>query len=192
LPELYSKEIHAMQAGDIRGPLRAGNGFHIIKLVEIKGGTGKHIVTKTKVRHILVKQDSGTTAAEAKKKVYNLHQQLKSGKSFAVFAKKYSADLGNAGKGGDLGWVTDGQLVPEFEKAMNALKVKEISQPVKSVFGWHIIQVLERKKVDDTVAWKKKQVREFLFQRKMAEAVQTWQQHLRAEAYVKVLDKELS
>ena len=107
-------------------------------------------------------------------------------------AKQYSLDSSSAVKGGDLGWVPPGVLVPEFEKAMDKLSVNEISPPVKSQFGWHIIQVLGRKQEDDSDAFKKQQVRQFLQQRKFAEAVQNWQQHIRSDAYVNIIAKELA
>lgn len=191
LPELYAKEIVTMKPGDVRGPLRAGNGFQIIRLISIKGAQQSHSITKTQVRHILIKQNAGTTSSEAEKRVYNLYQQMKSGKDFATMAKKYSVDRGSAVKGGALGWVSPGETVPAFENAMNDLTINEISKPVKSPFGWHLIQVLARKKEDNSEDWKKQKIREYLFQKKFAQAVQSWQQRLRTEAYIQILDKDL-
>ncbi|QRN04857.1 molecular chaperone SurA [Legionella sp. MW5194] len=192
LPEVFAKQVVNMKTGQIAGPIRTGNGFQLIRLIAIGGAEQKHEVVKTHVRHILLKQDASMTAAEAEKQANNLYQQLKSGKDFAHMAKQYSLDAASAVKGGDLGWVNSGELVMEFEKAMDALPINTISKPVKSVFGWHIIQVLGRKKVDDTETFKRQQVRAFLQQRKFTEAVQNWQQHLRADAYVKILDKDLA
>jgi peptidyl-prolyl cis-trans isomerase SurA len=107
-------------------------------------------------------------------------------------AKQYSLDAASAVKGGDLGWVNPGELVPEFEKAMNALALHKVSAPVKSQFGWHLIEVLERKQKDDSEAFKKQEVRLFLHQRKFAEAVQNWQQHIRTEAYINIVEKDLA
>lgn len=192
LPEIFAKEVVKMHANQVVGPLRTGNGLQLIKLIAIQGENTKHEVVKTHVRHILLKQDASTTELEAEKQVKNLYQQLKSGKDFALMAKQYSLDVTSAIKGGDLGWVTPGQLVPEFEKAMDKLPLHQVSKPVKSGFGWHLIEVLERKKVDDSDAFKRQQVRLFLQQRKFTEAVQNWQQHIRGEAYIKVLDKDLA
>lgn len=192
LPEVFAKEVVKMKVGQVSGPIRTGNGFQIIKLVGIGGGQERHQVVKTHVRHILIKQDSSMTTEEAKTQAFNLYQQLKSGKDFAEMAKQYSLDVASAVKGGDLGWVTTGELVPEFEKAMNALPVNTISQPVKSGFGWHIMEVLERKQIDDSNSFKRQQVRQYLQQRKFAEAVQNWQQHIRTDAYINVIDKELA
>ncbi len=192
LPELFANEVTTMKAGQIKGPLRTGNGVQLIKLIAINGSDESHQVNKTHVRHILLKQDASMTVAEAKKQASNLYQQLHSGKDFALMAKQYSLDVSSAIKGGDLGWVSPGQLVVPFEKSMDKLAINEISKPVKTVYGWHLIQVLERKSVDDSKAFKRQQVRLYLQQRKFTEAVQNWQQHLRGEAYVQIMDKDLA
>ncbi|MBI2785936.1 MAG: peptidylprolyl isomerase [Legionella longbeachae] len=192
LPELFAKEVMTMKVGQVVGPLRAGNGFQLIKLVSIGGENQHHVVTTTHVRHILLKTDPSMLPKDSKKQVNNIYQQLRSGKDFALMAKQYSLDSASAVKGGDLGWVTPGVLVPEFEQAMNKLPINEISHPIKSQFGWHIIQVLGRKQQDDSVAFKKQQVRQFLQQRKFAEAVQNWAQHIRSDAYVNIIEKELA
>ena len=132
------------------------------------------------------------TLDEATKQVNNLYQQLKSGKDFALMAKQYSLDAASAIKGGDLGWVTAEELVPPFANAMNALPLHTVSKPVQSPFGWHLIEVLERKSIDDSKSYQRLQVRQFLHQRKFTEAVLNWQQHLRTDAYVNIMDKELA
>ena len=192
LPEVFAKRVVRMSVGQVAGPIRTGNGFQLIKLIAVNGGEQRHEVTKTHVRHILVKQDASMTEDEAMKQANNLYQQIKSGKDFALLAKQYSLDAASAIKGGDLGWVNPGELVPEFEKAMDVLPVHQVSKPIKSVFGWHLIEVLERKKIDDSDAFKRQQVRQFLQQRKFTEAVQNWQQHVRADSYVNILDKSLA
>lgn len=192
LPDVFANRVIHMKNGEVVGPIRTGNGFQLIKLVSIGGADQKHEVIKTHVRHILLKQDASTTSAEAQRQAFNLYQQLKAGKDFAHMARQYSLDAASAVKGGDLGWVNSGELVPEFEKTMDALPLNKISKPVKSMFGWHIIQVLGRKKVDDSESFKKQQVRAFLQQRKFTEAVQNWQQHMRTQAYIKIMDKELA
>lgn len=192
LPELFAKEVVRMNKGQVVGPIRAGNGFQLIKLVAIGGENQQHIVTLTHVRHILLKPDISMPSSESKKQADNIYQQLNAGKDFALMAKQYSLDSASAVKGGDLGWVNPGELVPEFEKTMNALAVSKISHPVKTQFGWHLIQVLGRKQKDDTLAFKKQKVRQFLQQRKFTEAVQNWQQHIRAQAYVHIIDKDLA
>lgn len=192
LPELFAKEVVNMKVGQVSGPLRAGNGLQLIKLVAIGGEQQQHMVTLTHVRHILLKPDANLLPDDVKKQVNNIYQQLKAGKDFAKMAKQYSLDTGSAVKGGDLGWVTPGELVPEFEKTMNKLSLNQVSQPVKTQFGWHLIEVLGRKQQDDSTAFKKQQIRQFLHQRKFAEAVQNWQQHIRTDAYVNIVEKDLA
>lgn len=192
LPDIFAKQVTQMHVGQVSGPIRTGNGYQLIKLIAIGGDDQKREVTKTHVRHILLRPDASNTAEEARQRANNIYQQLKSGKDFAVMAKQYSLDVTSAIKGGDLGWVSPGDLVAEFEKTMDALPVHVVSKPVKSVFGWHIIEVLARKKVDDSESFKRQQVRQYLQQKKFTEAVQNWQQHLRAQAYIKVIDKELA
>lgn len=193
LPDVFAKTVVNMQEGEIAGPLRTGNGFQLIKLVQVMGNAPEHhLVSKTHVRHILLKPDASLTKEEALKQIQNLYQQLKSGRDFERYAKQYSLDAMSAMKGGDLGWVAPGELVPEFEKAMEKLPLHTVSKPVKSRFGWHLIEVLERKTVDDTAAYQRQQVQQLLQQRKFMEAVQNWQQRIRGEAYVQVLDKALA
>jgi len=192
LPEVFASKVTSMKVGEVVGPIRTGNGFQLIKLVAIGGNDGHHQVIKTHVRHILLKQDANMTAVEANKQVNNLYEQLKSGKDFAKMAKLYSLDAASAVKGGDLGWVTADELVPPFAEAMNALPLHVISKPVKTPFGWHLIEVLERKTVDDSKSFQQQQVRQFLHQRKFSEAVQNWQQHLRTDAYINIMDKALA
>ena len=192
LPEIFAKQVVKMNAGQVAGPIRTGNGLQLIKLLAVSGNNEKHQVLKTHVRHILVKQDAGMTSEDALKQINNLYQQIKSGKDFSVMAKQYSLDSASAVKGGDLGWVNSGELVPEFEKAMDALPLHQISKPIKSVFGWHLIEVLGRKKIDDSLAFNRQKVKQFLHQRKFTEVVQNWQQHLRTDAYIKIMDKALT
>jgi peptidyl-prolyl cis-trans isomerase SurA len=150
------------------------------------------MVMKTHVRHILLKQDVNMTKEEAEKQANNLYQQLKSGKDFALLAKQYSLDAASAVKGGDLGWVTADELVPPFATAMDALPPHTVSKPIQSPFGWHLIEVLERKTEDDSVSFQHQQVRQFLHQRKFNEAVLNWQQHLRTDAYINIVDEALA
>jgi len=192
LPEIFAEKVATMKVGDVSEPIRTGNGFQLIKLVSVGGKAQHHEVTKTRVRHILLKEDANTTTAQARKQIYNLYQQIKSGRDFAQLAKHYSLDSASATKGGDLGWVTAEDLVPQFADAMKALPLHKVSKPVKTPFGWHLIEVVSRKKVDDNEAYQRQQVRQFLQQRKFNEAVQNWQQHIRADAFIQVLDKAIA
>lgn len=189
LPELFAKEVIKMKAGEVAGPLRAGNGFQLIKLISASDETEKYKIQKTHVRHILLKPDASMTPEEVYKQAKNISTQLRAGKNFALMAKQYSLDAQSALNGGDLGWVGPGELIPEFEQAMTKLALHQISEPVKSVFGWHIIEVLERKKINDAKGYQRAQIKRFLEERKFIEAVQNWQQHLRATAYINIIDQ---
>lgn len=187
LPKMFSKQVVSMKAGEIAGPLRAPNGLHIIKLVATKGQEqAKRYVTLTRVKHILLKVGPGVPSEQVETKIKNLALQIKRGRKFEDIAKNFSDDIGSAKQGGDLGWVHKGETVPEFEKTFQKLKEGQVSQPVKSGFGWHIIMVVGRKKVDDSVAYQKQQVRQALFHRKFQEAVANWLQQLKAGSYVQV------
>lgn len=192
LPEVFVNHVLAMKNGQVAGPIRTGNGFQLIKLVDKTETKEHHEVVKTHVRHILLKPDANATETEAVRQAQNIYQQLKAGKDFAQMAKHYSLDAASATKGGDLGWVTADELVGPFAEAMDKLPLKTISEPVKSAYGWHIIEVLERKSEDDSDAYQRQQVRQFLHQRKFTEAVQSWQQHVRADAYIKIVDEKLA
>ncbi|MDF1677923.1 MAG: peptidylprolyl isomerase [Legionellaceae bacterium] len=192
LPEVFAKHVVNMKVGEVAGPLRTGNGLQLIKLVSVSVADKHHEVTKTHVRHILIKQDASTTEEQARRRIDNLYEQLKSGKSFAELAKQYSMDLASANNGGDLGWVTPEELVPAFAEVMIGLPLKEVSRPIKTSFGWHLMEVLERKAVDDSDAYQRQQVRQLLHQRKFMEAVEGWQQHVRSTSYVHILKKELA
>lgn len=191
LPEVFAKQVINMKVGQVSEPIRTGNGFQLIKLIAIGGDDLHHQVEKTHARHILIKAASHMTEDDAKQQAQNIYQQLQTGKSFAVMAKQYSVDVVSAAKGGDLGWVVEDELVPQFAEAMKKLPLNKYSQPIKTPYGWHIIEVLERKQVDDSAAFQRQKVRQFLQQRKFQEAVQSWQQHMRAQAYVKILDKSI-
>jgi len=181
-----------MSTGDVSPPIRTGNGVQLIKLLALNEQTERHEVVKMHVRHILLKPDANMTVDSATRQANNLYEQLKSGKDFAAMAKNYSADAASAVKGGDLGWVVADEVVPEFAHAMASLPLHTISHPVKSVFGWHLIEVLERKTIDDSYAYQRQQVRHQLEERKLSEAVQNWKQHIRSDAYIQIMDKKLA
>ncbi|MGZ8258825.1 MAG: peptidylprolyl isomerase, partial [Methylotenera sp.] len=147
MPALFLDALKAMQVGDISQPLRSPNGFHILKLTSKRGGNSPLVIEQTHTRHILVKLSEVTSEKEGKQKMDMIKERLDNGVKFEELARQYSED-GTASNGGDLGWVNPGDTVPQFEKAMNELKDGQISAPVRSPFGWHVIQVLERRKQD--------------------------------------------
>ena len=191
IPTLFVEEVVKMEPGAISEPIRSPSGFHIIKMLEVKGGAGVHIVTKTKVRHILIKTNELIDDDEAKKRLLSLKNRITDGDSFEALARSHSDDKGSALNGGSLDWVAPGALVPEFEEAMNKLDINEVSEPVQTQFGWHLIQVLGRKQQDNSAEFKKEQVREAIRKRKIEEETELWLRRLRDEAYVEVFPDRL-
>lgn len=185
IPTLFVDSVSKMSREDVSDPIRSPSGFHIIKMLEMEG-VDKHIVTKTRVRHILIKTNELIDDNEARKRLQSLRNRILEGDDFATLAKANSDDKGSAINGGDLDWVSPGVLVPPFEKAMSQLAINEISDPVQTQFGWHIIQVLERKDRDNSIEYQKNQVREEIRKRKIEEETELWLRRLRDEAYVEV------
>ena len=186
LPGLIAEAVINMHESEVVGPLRSPSGFHVVKLLEMKGATGKHLITETDVRHILLKTSQLFNDDDAKKQLLKLKKKIEDGGNFAKLARANSDDSASALKDGKLGWMPPGALVPPFEKAMNALSVNEVSEPVQSQFGWHLIQVLGRRERDDTSKFNKEQARTVLRQRKVEEAGEAWIRRLRDEAYVDI------
>lgn len=191
IPSLFGEYLDTMKKGDVEGPIRSSSGFHVIKLLDVKGGSDAHAITKTRVRHILIKPNEVLTDDEAREKILSLRHRIESGEDFGALARGHSDDKGSAIKGGELGWVEPGVMVAPFEEAVGKLPVNELSQPVQTQFGWHLIQVLERKESDDSGEIMKNQAREEIFKRKVEEETELWLRRIRDEAYVEIrLDKE--
>jgi peptidyl-prolyl cis-trans isomerase SurA len=185
IPTLFVNDIQQLKQGEVSEPIRSPSGFHIIKMVEIKG-TDNHMIQKTKVRHILVKTNELVDDAEAKKRLLALKARLADGDDFSALARAHSDDKGSALKGGSLDWVGPGDLVKPFEEAMSKLGINEVSDPVQTQFGWHIIQVLGRENKDDSSEYKKNLIREAIRKRKIEEETELWMRRLRDEAFVEI------
>jgi peptidyl-prolyl cis-trans isomerase SurA len=190
MPTLFVNVITQMKQGDVSDPIRSPSGFHIIKMLELKG-VDNHMVVKTKVRHILIKTNELVDDAEAKKRLYALKARMADGDDFAALARAHSDDKGSALKGGSLDWVGPGDLVKPFEDAMTKLGINEISDPVQTQFGWHVIQVLGRENKDDSSEFKKNLVREAIRKRKIEEETELWIRRLRDEAFVEIYQDRL-
>ena len=188
LPELFASTLAKMKPGDVSEVLRSPAGFHVLKLVDRRGGEtgGAFVVEQTNPRHILVRVNEVVSEAEARRRIGVLRQRIADGANFAEIARLNSDDTGSATRGGDLGWVVPGDLVPEFERAMNELKPNELSQPVRTPFGVHIIQVLGRRTADVSGDRKRLEARKVLRERRSDEAYQEWVRQLRDRAYVEV------
>lgn len=185
LPTLFADAIAGMQAGGIGGPVRSPSGFHLFKVLEVRGEE-RHMVEQTHARHILIKTSELVSAEQARERLARLRERILAGEPFAELARANSDDKASAAEGGDLGWSNPGDLVPRFEQAMDALEPGEISEPFESRFGWHIVQVLERRQQDNTEQLERTKAAEALRQRKIEEQTQTWRRRLRDEAYVEL------
>ncbi|MFJ5160530.1 peptidylprolyl isomerase SurA [Pantoea sp. NPDC088449] len=189
LPTLFSQALSTAKKGDIVGPIRSGVGFHILKVNDLRGESKNISVTEVHARHILLKPSPILTDAQAQAKIEQIAADIKSGKTtFAAAAKQFSDDPGSANQGGDLGWASPEIYDPAFRDALLKLQKGQVSQPVHSSFGWHLIQLLDTRQVDKTDAAQKERAYRMLFNRKFAEEAQTWMQEQRAGAYVKILD----
>jgi peptidyl-prolyl cis-trans isomerase SurA len=187
IPALYVESLRNLRPGETAPLLKSANGFHIVKLNEKRGKDTTTVITQTRVRHILIKPSELTSESDAKTRLLQIRERLEQGGAkFEDLARQYSEDLGSGAKGGELNWVNPGDLVPEFQKAMDALKPGELSQPVQSPFGWHLIQVLERRQQDVTEERQRLQARQNIRDRKSEEAFQEWVRQVRDQAYVEL------
>lgn len=185
IPALFLEALKNIQVGEVAKPIRSPNGFHVLKLTNRRGGTSSLVVGQTHARHILIKLSEVVSEKDAKRKMDGIKERLDNGTKFEEMARQYSED-GSANNGGDLGWVNPGDTVPPFEKAMNALGLGEISEPVLSTFGWHIIQVIERRQQDMTKEASRLKARQEIRVKKSEEAYQDWIRELRDRAFVEL------
>lgn len=190
LPTIFTESVGKLKAGSVSDPIRSASGFHIIKMLEVKG-LDNHIITKTKVRHILIKTNELVDDTEAQKRLFALKARILDGDDFAVLARSHSDDKGSALKGGSLDWVSPGDLVKPFEETMNRLAIKEVSDPVQTQFGWHLIQVLDKESKDNSAEYRKNLVRDAIRKRKIEEETELWMRRLRDEAYVEINESRI-
>lgn len=183
IPAMFLDALQKMQPGEVSPVLRGPNGFHILKMIAKRNKDAPVVITQTHVRHILIKTSALVPEREARARLMEIKRRIDVGVDFAEQAKRYSDD-GSAVNGGDLGWVSPGDTVPEFENAMNSLKTGQVSDPVQTGFGWHLIQVLDRRNADVSVEQKRQQARKALGAIKSDEAYQDWLRQLRDRAYV--------
>jgi peptidyl-prolyl cis-trans isomerase SurA len=183
LPALFLESLDKLQPGEVSDILRSPNGFHIVKLLERRGKAAAQGIQQTKVRHILLRAREGLSEAEARDRLQRLRERIVGGTDFAELARLHSEDA-SASKGGDLGWVAAGDTVPEFERVMNQLRDKEVSQPIQTPFGWHLVQVLERRSDELSGDRKKVAARQAIRARKADEAYQDWLRQARDRAFV--------
>jgi peptidyl-prolyl cis-trans isomerase SurA len=185
LPTFLAEVIAGMKTGDVTQPIRTPSGFHIIKLNEMRGGTQQVIVNQTHARHILIKPNELQDDATVRQKLESIRDRIvNKGENFAAVASVVSEDPGSAADGGDLGWSNPGSFVPEFEAQLAQLQPEEISQPFRTQYGWHIIQLLGRRQFDSTADIIRQRAFNQLRESKADEETELWLRRLRDEAYV--------
>ena len=185
LPQLFVDAVRTLKVGELSPVLRSANGFHILKVLDKRGNETPVIVQQTRVRHILVRLNEVVSEADAKQRLANLKERIDNGADFAELARLQSEDASSS-RGGDLGWLSPGDTVPEFERAMNALEPGQLSGPVQSPFGWHLIQVTERRDEDMSKERQRLLARQAIRARKADEAYQEWVRQQRDRAYVEL------
>jgi peptidyl-prolyl cis-trans isomerase SurA len=188
LPELYSTALATMKPGELSEVLRSPAGFHVLKLNDRREvGSGGAPITQTRARHILVRNSEVVSESEARRRLLDLRERIvKGGADFAELARVHSDDTGSAARGGELDWIYPGDTVPDFERALQELKPGELSQPVKTPFGYHLIEVLERRSSDVSPERRRLEARKALRERKADDAYQEWLRQLRDQAYVEL------
>ncbi len=185
VPSLAARPAQTLGRGELTDPIRSPSGFHIIQVSDIKGDTPKP-VTQTQARHILIRTSEVVSNQDAKRRLEQLRTRIVGGDDFATLARSHSDDTGSALNGGDLGWVNPGDTVPAFEREMDRLAPGEVSQPFESPFGWHIVQVNERREQDTADELLRLRAKDALRMRKAEEAKELWLQRLRDEAYLEI------
>ena len=183
VPTLFADFITNMEVGDLSDIIKSPSGYHIIKLLD-KRSTEQVVVTQTKARHILIQPDELTTPEDALRRLRQLRMRIEGGDDFAELARAHSVDAMSAAQGGDLGWVNPGDLVPEFQRVMDSLEPGATSEPFRTQFGYHVVQVLDRREHDSTEDIKRARAREAIRRRKLDEARTDWLRQMRDEAYV--------
>ncbi len=183
LPALFADALEGMQAGDISEPLVSPSGIHLLKLIQLKGGK-QQFVKQTRARHILLSAKNKVDIEHALNEMQKIRQRILAGEDFGELAKEFSQDSGSAIKGGELGWLNKGDTVPAFEKTMDALQPGEISQPVVSQFGVHLIELEERRMLDVSDKNRRGKIRQQIGKRKVAERYDQFLKQLKSAAYI--------
>ena len=185
LPSLFAKEVSTLKVGETSEPIRSGAGFHLIHLAEKRGNTVK-FEDQTLARHILVQTSEIRTETQTKLLIEEIAERLKAGEDFKQLARQFSEDPGSKMDGGELGWSKEGDYDPEFEKVLNKTGIGEISNPLKSSYGWHIIEVLDRRNEDVSSEEQKNRAYQIIYKRKFEQELQSTLIELRVEAYVDI------
>jgi peptidyl-prolyl cis-trans isomerase SurA len=185
VPTLFARSVVLMREGEVSEVIRSPSGFHIIKLEERRGGE-RAFITQTHARHILISPTAVLSDEHARERLASLRQRILMGDDFGDMARAHSDDRGSAMRGGDLGWTDPGDLVPQFEEVMNRLPRGEVSEPFRTPFGWHIVEVLDRREHDSSRQLMRAQAREIIRNRKREDETELWLRRLRDESYVEL------
>lgn len=186
LPSLVTNIVPDMALDEPSEVLQSGSGFHIVQVLDRRGGEARNMVEQARVRHILIRTTDVVSDAKAEQRINNVYLQLQNGGDFGELAREYSDDPGSGSAGGDLGWVSPGQMVPAFEEAMMNAPMGEYTRPFRSRFGWHILEVQERRNQDISDQVRSSEARQTLYRRKYETELQNWLQEIRDEAYVEI------
>ncbi len=185
LPEVFVPVVRELQPGDVSAPIRSDAGFHLLKLYDRRGAE-KQVITQSFVRHILLKPNEIRDDEVSRIELEKIAEQIRNGADFAEMARQHSEDIGSALSGGELGWSLPGKFVPQFEEVLNNMPLNIVSDPFRTQFGWHILQVTERRNQDFSEDIKRAQAENILRQRKFDEELQLWLQEIRDKAYVEI------
>ncbi len=186
LPSMFSDLVADMKAGDIKGPIKSGRGFHLIKVMDKRGATSEGQIEQTQVRHVLIQPNEIRTEGECQDLAISLREEIVEGRDFADVAKLYSDDPGSALGGGDLGWSRAGVFVPEFESTMKAMDINELSEVFKTAHGYHFLEVTGRRIEDFSERFKMGQAENYLRNQKFDEELDNWQREIRDNAFVEI------
>lgn len=186
MPTLFADIITELKIGEYSNSLRSSSGFHLLHYIDSRDANIVKI-PQTEVRHILIKTDALQTEQDVIDKLNSLRDRLLQGEDFATLAQSNSVDHVSASQGGSIGWMSQGETVPAFEEVMNQMKQNEISQPFKSQFGWHILEVTGQREIESPETIQESTIKKQLRKRKTEEAVELWQKRLRDEAYIKFI-----
>ncbi|WP_449286097.1 peptidylprolyl isomerase [Marinobacter sp. PE14] len=184
LPSLVAPVVPELPVGEPSDVLENNSGFHLVMVMDKRGGEQQQVIQQHRVRHILVRPSEATTDSQAETTIRDLYQQLQNGASFSALAREYSDDPVSGSDGGNLGWVSPGQMVPAFEQAMLDADIGELRGPFRSQFGWHILQVQERRQKDISGDVRDAEARQAIYRRKFETELQNWLQEIRDEAFI--------
>ncbi len=188
LPSLVADVVPELAVGEPSEVLRSDSGFHIVQVLDRRGGEARNVVQQSRTRHILIRPSDLISDEEAEQQINDLYRQLQDGADFGELAREHSDDPGSASEGGDLGWVGPGEMVPAFEEALTNAEVGEMTRPFRSRFGWHILEVEDRRRQDVSDQVRRSEAQQALYQSKYETELQNWLREIRDEAYVEIKD----